>query len=297
MEFFYKEAPPKMLLEYGFEFFSTTVESFEIYTKAHIHPAIEMLYIIGGSFEIGIDRQLKHASEGDIVLFRSNVIHTIKRASKEETGMYYVLKISPDLLFRIYSGGSGTSQFINFLRRSENDISVIEAKNIPTAVKELWERMIDEYEHTDDLSYSVQRSYASVMLSLLLRSALAQNTASESVDGISEKNVLTVYDSISYINKNYALPITAEACAAYVHLSYSYFAKLFKNVVGKSFKEYLIGIRLSRAYNSIISGSSSITEIAFASGYSNLSHFIAEFKKMYGKSPNEIRKKQNIILS
>ena len=105
-----------------------------------------------------------------------------------------------------------------------------------------------------------------------------------------EKTVALIHQSVQYINENYASDITPNQCAASIHLSYSYFAKLFRAVIGKTFKEYLTGVRLAKAHNALLSTAIPITDVAVACGYTNLSYFISEYKKVYGKTPGDTRK-------
>ncbi|MBE6696502.1 MAG: helix-turn-helix transcriptional regulator [Ruminococcaceae bacterium] len=44
----------------------------------------------------------------------------------------------------------------------------------------------------------------------------------------------------------------------------------------------------------IISTSVPITEVAISCGYSNLSYFISEYKKIHGKSPLKMRKQFSV---
>ena len=78
-----------------------------------------------------------------------------------------------------------------------------------------------------------------------------------------------------------------------LHISYGYFAKLFKAVVGKTFKEYLCDVRMSHAHNMLVSSNNSVTEIASTCGYDNLSYFVAEYKKTFGKTPKAVQKEAN----
>ena len=55
--------------------------------------------------------------------------------------------------------------------------------------------------------------------------------------------------------------------------------------MGKTFKEYLCGVRMSRAHAMLLYGDLSVTEVASACGYSNLSYFVAEYKKVFGVTP------------
>lgn len=70
----------------------------------------------------------------------------------------------------------------------------------------------------------------------------------------------------------------------------SYFARLFRAVMGKTFKKYLVSVRLAKAKSILLSTDVSVTDVAMACGYSNLSYFISEYKKEFGKTPRQERK-------
>ena len=288
MSDFYKEQSPPALSIYGIEFFSQKKANSGVVARAHIHPAIEFLYISTGIFEIGIDGERFIANVGDLVLFRANAIHTTRLISEGE-GEYYVLKINPTLIFQFFHGEDSNECIIPFIHKSERDISFLAAKDIPNETRAVLEEMICEYNRADEFFYASERAYAARLLISLLRSVIPPRRSID--DGeISEKTVSLIHESVKYINENYAADITPTECAASIHLSYSYFAKLFRAVMGRTFKEYLTEVRLAKAHNILLSTSLPITDVATACGYGNLSYFISEYRKAYGKTPRDTRK-------
>ena len=129
MKDFYKEEGNFQITRHGIEFFPLSQTAQGLVTRAHIHPAIEFIYVIEGKYEIGIDNECYTAGQGDLLLFRSNVIHTLKHIDIGETvGKYFVLKINPTLLFHIFSENDSNSFIIPFIRRSEGDRSFFPEK-------------------------------------------------------------------------------------------------------------------------------------------------------------------------
>ena len=286
---FYKEKELPQLLEYGIEFFPLRHKSHGTVTRAHIHPAIEFIYVTEGEFEIGVDNTLYSAAKGDLLLFRSNVIHTIRHLSEGGEGEYFVLKINPTLLFQIFTGKESGGCVIPFIHKSVKDVSYLSANDIPDETREILAAMISEYERADVFFYASERAYAASLLISLLRSIIPTRKSID--DGeISEKTVSLIHESVKYVNENYASDITPAECAASIHLSYSYFAKLFRAVMGRTFKEYLTEVRLAKAHNILLSTSLPITDVAAACGYGNLSYFISEYRRAYGKTPRDTRK-------
>jgi two-component system response regulator YesN len=65
---------------------------------------------------------------------------------------------------------------------------------------------------------------------------------------------------------------------------------VFKKETGMSISDYLQQTRIEYAKELLLNTDQSVSEIANASGYSNLSYFSAIFKKITGTSPGEYRK-------
>ncbi len=281
------EIPPPLLSEHGIEFFLET-KPIGITARMHIHPAVEFLYIKQGLFNIEAEHRSVHAYPGDLILFHSNAIHMIENIS-EGIGLYYVLKISPSFLFQMFHK-TGIPFVVPFFKsRNENDICIPHDQQT-NDIQRILQLMIRELESDSSSLYPMQRLLACEFLLTYSRTYMQQNKSSTDSPEVNERAARLISDSIHYINDHYALPLSADSCADMVHLSYSYYAKLFRSVVGKSFKEYLTDLRMAIAYNMLLSSSIKESEIAGACGYENLSNFIVAFKKAYSCTPGELRR-------
>jgi AraC-like DNA-binding protein len=283
---YYIERENSSLSEYGIEFF-LQIHSHKGYTaKAHIHPAIEMIYITGGKYLISVDNEEMIATCGDLLFFRANTIHSIRLVS-EESGSYYVLKINPSLLFHIFPGREQMKLTSPFLLKKRDESVLFYSHQITDNFKEIFDKMIASLEKDGERFLITERALASLLLIEMLGNMLPEY---EGNTKITEKNVSLIYECVDYVNNNYASDISAEECANMLHVSYSYFARLFHAVMGKTFKEYLISVRLAKAKSILLSTSIPITDVAIACGYTNFSYFIAEYKKAFGKTPKQSRK-------
>lgn len=97
---------------------------------------------------------------------------------------------------------------------------------------------------------------------------------------------------ISFIKQDYFKIITREDLAETVGVSPNYLSSLFNIYTGKKINDFINDIRLENAARRVIDSKSSITDIAFSSGFESLTTFNRLFKKKYNISPNEYRKKQ-----
>lgn len=288
---YYNEIPPRMLAEYDMEFFSLSSSLIAITASAHAHSALEILYFVKGSYKVAIDGEQIITSPGDMIMFPSNSVHSIYHLETAE-GRYYVLKLTSNFLFQVFKGSECADCLIPFSKRQNGDRSVFLGSEMPAEITATWKKMIYEYNSSNPMMLTMEKAYAFELLILIYRHYFAGNVREHGIDiEVDPKMRSLIYESISYINDNYASNITPYECAKKINLSYSYYAKLFHATVGRSFKEYLLSLRLEKAYNALISTDLPITEIAMCCGYKNSAYFSAEFKKYYGTTPSNVQKK------
>lgn len=65
--------------------------------------------------------------------------------------------------------------------------------------------------------------------------------------------------------------------------------RLFKREIGEAFQRYLLKTRMSRAAELTRDSTLPIKEIAFASGYHDVSNFYRDFKKVHAQTPRQMR--------
>lgn len=92
--------------------------------------------------------------------------------------------------------------------------------------------------------------------------------------------------ALEYIAKNYTKPITNEELAHLTGMSCVYFRKTFAEVMGESPIAYAHSLRIKKAREMLKSDYSSISNIAYSLGYSNIYEFSRDFKKHTGKPPS-----------
>lgn len=93
-----------------------------------------------------------------------------------------------------------------------------------------------------------------------------------------------------YIHQNYAGAISLESTAEEVGISSAYLSKIFKEINGVGFSEYLNNVRLE-ASKKLLSGTSlSIRDVAAEVGYIDEKYYSKLFKKQFGIKPTEYRR-------
>ncbi|MFV0449274.1 MAG: helix-turn-helix domain-containing protein [Vibrio sp.] len=97
-------------------------------------------------------------------------------------------------------------------------------------------------------------------------------------------------DILRHIDLNLTQEIKEEDVAGYCHYSISYFSKLFKKMVGMSFRDYLCSKRITLAKRLLLEEpNAKIAFVAYQCGYHDVSYFSRIFKKKTGISPGVFR--------
>ncbi|MBP3233659.1 MAG: response regulator [Eubacterium sp.] len=114
--------------------------------------------------------------------------------------------------------------------------------------------------------------------------------ASHSVKCRKENHSNVVIDKAQeYIMANYKNDISLDDVSRSVDISPYYFSKIFKESTGKTFIDYLTGLRIDKAKELLENTDLSMKEICSEVGYSNPNYFSRIFKKITGFSPTEYK--------
>lgn len=100
-----------------------------------------------------------------------------------------------------------------------------------------------------------------------------------------------------YLAANYQDPeLTMEKLCGQLHISPSYFSVLFKREIKKTFVQYLTELRMDKAMSLLTSTEMKTVQIAREVGIPDPSYFSYSFKKSFGISPSQARKREGTAL-
>lgn len=152
----------------------------------------------------------------------------------------------------------------------------------------------------DYLVLPVSRSDLGARLSLLVSSKAMSSVRQailglDPLQGIVPQAIQTaVCDSrklllpaLSYIEENYSEKVALGAMARLCGIGRYEFSRIFKRMYGTTFREYLIKHRINKAIYMLARPGASITNVAFAVGFNDLSHFAQLFRRYVGVCPSD----------
>ncbi|MGY3053027.1 AraC-like DNA-binding protein [Pedobacter sp. UYEF25] len=94
----------------------------------------------------------------------------------------------------------------------------------------------------------------------------------------------------SYIVENFTDTISVEIAANLIGMTTFAFCKYFKKLTRKTFVETVIDYCINHAINQLLNSDKSISEIAYGSGFNDLSNFHKTFKRKKKCSPLTYKK-------
>lgn len=100
---------------------------------------------------------------------------------------------------------------------------------------------------------------------------------------------------VEYIHAHLETEISLEDLSKTAMVSKYHFLRLFKNHTGLTPHQYIIAKRIHKAKELVLEGES-LSLAGLHAGFSDQSHFIRSFRKIYGYSPKTLLQKSNFIL-
>ncbi len=106
------------------------------------------------------------------------------------------------------------------------------------------------------------------------------------------KNKLDIIKpAVDYIHERYTNElISIDTLSKMCNITPEYFRRIFKSFYGVSPIKYINDLKITRAKELLSSQIYSVTDAATRSGYTDMSHFCREFKKISGICPTEFKK-------
>ena len=240
------------------------------------------------------DRDVYHLEPGDMIALLPKKLHSIGGTTKEHR-RYYVLKfdlnrfhdnssIMPQLKSAILQVGNYNPAFIHFSKESLNGYPI----------ESYLYNCAREYEHRNyGYNLAMHASLTCLLLAMVriwrdhgyTPPMLATQPEDNSVDTITE-----------YIDAHSNQPLKVEDLASMCNMSYSFFAKKFRQLYGRSCKEYIEYIRVTKAEDLLLFSDYDLTYISQETGFSDCSHMIKTFRKYKNITPKQYRLQNTKVL-
>ncbi len=268
--------------------FDTNKTNFPV--RPHWHYFAEIIYILEGSVIVSSINDSRTASEGTLVVFHPQTVHSIY-PNDDRYCKYAVLKFDVN---RLNMSNSYSPKLSYILAAAKDDpcadFLFDNSELNAIAIQEIFMSCIHEI---DEKNYGydliIQANLSTLLVELIrIWRKKGLDTDHISVSHVEAESIHTITE---YIDSHFSEPLKVQLLADKCGMSYSYFARLFRQLYGQSCKEYIEFIRICKAEDMLLFTNLDLSYISQETGFSDCSHLIKTFKKLKGITPKQFRMK------
>ena len=263
-------------------YFGSDTHTFPVH--AHWHYYMEAIYLQKGVATVLVDNNTYQLSEGDLILFHPQAVHAL---NADAPVTYMVIKFDINIL-NLFPGSFLKLRNIFRNARANNMPVYFPAGTLSNCdTLHIFKKCIDEMHHQSYGSYLLIQCRINELLIEIIRHWIANGFVINDVSYHEDSyDIYTITEYIDqHLSAEFTVPEIAEAC----NMSYSYFAKKFPAVYGKTCKEYLEERRLYKVEEFLLYTNFDLNYIAQETGFSDCSHMIKSFKKKHNETPKKFR--------
>lgn len=252
----------------------------------HFHPEFEIIYIREGRGQRFIGNSTAAFQQGDVMLIGSNLPHYLKSDDIYLTGGNFrlegtIIQFEKDFMQDAIGNYPHFAKVKHLLEESQKGIYFWADRS--SRIVSLLEQI------------PLSNGVAQIILMLELLNEFAENKDYITLSVLDTNMEQMKYSSkidkvLAYLNKRYVLNVSLPEIASYAAMNPAAFCRFFKAHTGKSFKTFLLDMRIEFACKLLIIDKSDIANISGLCGFETISHFNKSFKRKMGFCPSVYRK-------
>lgn len=249
----------------------------------HRHPEIELTYIVRSSGTRIVGDRIGHFTAGDLCLIGANLPHVF-RNNKNLKGkaISEVLHFPRELANGSIDEVPELGAFALLLDQASRGVCFG-----PATARRVGPRITEAREAGGTRRWRLFFEIAELLCGSTDRTILCGAGYS---GGLPAEKDDRIQKACQHILEHYQDPLPHDEMARRVNVTKSHFSRIFKRATKKTYQEFLSEVRLGHACRLLAETDWPVVDIAFDSGFNNLSNFNRRFRQTYGTSPRDYRK-------
>lgn len=254
----------------------------------HFHPELELVYVNKGSGKRHIGNHLSYFNNSQLILIGANLPHhgfTDRLTSK---GRETIIQFKHDFLGDHGYGVPELNSIMSLFQRAKKGVL------FGISTKKKMGPKVEALVNMDGFARMIG------FLEILNYLASTEDYILLNVDGFAfeanHKDSRKIDIIYKYINKNFQTSIPLKNIAGEVSMTVPSFCRYFKKATGKTFTQVVNEYRVVHATKLLTESQLSVTDICYASGFNNFSHFNKQFKAITGKTALNYRKEIKLMI-
>lgn len=230
-----------------------------------------LVYDGSGIFESRGER--KRVGRGDLVLFHKG------DSQRMTTDREHLLKLYTANFYCTLPVLSGEKWSLCEAQLPFDFVTHVRDEELFEKLKRLFDRLCRVHLTATDTREAEERAIFANILELA-------SFCGEPCKGVHYRAKSRIDNTLRYMTEHYSRKLSLAELADYSGLSVSHFSAIFKKVTGYSPVDYLIHLRITKAKRLLEDGGR-VSDVAQATGFSDIYYFSNVFKKTEGQSPSE----------
>ncbi|WP_324672183.1 AraC family transcriptional regulator [Hymenobacter sp. GOD-10R] len=252
----------------------------------HYHPEYELVYIPQGSGRRHIGQHFSRYKGGELVFIGPNLPHLSFSYEQQGDFEQIVLQLREDFMGEQFLQRPELAAVQQLFLRSQQGLSFGPATR--ASVGATLRQMLTEPGPARLLTL------LRVLYQLAEAPDVTELHADMGMSALQAREQQRLREVYQHLEQHYAENITVQAMADLTHLTVPAFCRYFKKMTGQTLTNFLQEYRISQA-RLLLLQDMPITEVSYAAGFNNLSHFNRTFLKLAGQTPSDYRKQQAIV--
>lgn len=258
----------------------------------HYHPEYELLLILKSTGKCIIGDHIEHFQEGDLFFIGTELPHVFDNdeiyltGDQDQDAQGIVVQFLPGFLGKGFLQAPEFQPFTEVLEKSARGMKISGITRHMIADKMTAMLEMDGLQRLTNLLSIFDILSKTSEYNLLASHGFIHNFEASSSERFRKVT--------NYIMKNFTDDIPLSSIAEVANMTPTNFCTFFKNFYRQTFIEYLNNIRIGYACKLLGENGKNISEIAYESGFKNISNFNRQFKKNKGVSPAKYRQALSI---
>lgn len=244
----------------------------------HFHRELELSFVLKGSFICYVKNNKYKLNEKNLFLINCFDLHSF--IPEEEQSILLVMHIDPTFFEVIIPNFLNHYYDFEKLYYNKNDTVYL------SMVSNLAEIVLSFIKSEHEYRYIAIKSIIEILL-ILYQNLRLERRSKPLPDSEKYEKIKEV---LEYLDQNYYKDINLTEISKEFFVSPQYFSKLFKDLTGIGFKDYINRLRINKSLKDLINTKKSITSIAISYGFSSVKTYNRIFRKIIGVSPTVYRK-------
>jgi AraC-like DNA-binding protein len=247
-----------------------------------------MVYMIDGRMLATSDEEEYTLRAGDMLLFFRDSVHSFTESSLNGA-RFTGIKFDSARLTVNTSFTPSIRTMLAAARGQDARTYFRPEESRQQGFEELFFDFVRELENKK-LGYDIEvHAGLCILMTKLIRIWQSEGIDFTNVSEYVSREELSLQNIIEYIDMHIDENPKVEDLAKRCNMSYSHFARCFKEMYGRSCKEHLEMLRIERAEELLKFTELSLNDVSQELGYADQSHFTRAFKKHKGVTPGSIR--------